>query len=549
MERFTETWPLLPESVRRGLLVGSEGKLHLMYLAQELLLGSQSHTGAAQRVQLGMGIDLLRAAWSKDPLDGQLAGQLMALDGKLPCLDPRTRALTREVATRWRRPDDLRYYRRLAESRDSDKLRRFLLVQLGKEGENLYWWQQVVSLGMYEQDQELLGVMLRRDWSGLEPCRKALAGDVAWLSGQHDAACSAYAKAIGWDAVFRRAERLFAGGRRDEARGLWRDAFEAAPWLTADLLRIFDLMQGTAARRETLPDAVAIALYSFNKAGELDATLQSLLASDIGDNPVWVLDNGSSDGTAAVLDSWQERAGGRLRRIDLHVNIGAPAARNWLMNESEIRRCRWMVYLDDDVELPADWLARLGAAAAAYPEAGVWGCKVVDHAQKCVLQSTDLHLLPPVSEDDRQAERRFKVSDLQHQTLDFGQFDYMRPCTSVTGCCHLFRMDRLQEGGGFDLRFSPSQYDDLERDIRLNTNGSYAVYQGFLDIRHKKRTGKSSRTSTAEFGNALGNMHKLQRKYSAQEYERIMDWESEVLLRDFMRKRDAVMRWLAGDEA
>ena len=547
MNSFTETWALLPETVRRGLLVGSEGKLHLMHLAQELLAGAQNQATAVRKIHLDLGMDLLLAAWSKDPLDGQLAGQLLALDGKWPCLDSRAKALAREVAAKWQRPEDLRYYRRLAESRDSEKLRRFLLAQLAREGGNLYWWQQVVSLGMFEQDQELLGTMLRQDWSGLEPLRKSLAGDVAWLSGKQNAACGAYAKAFGRDAELRRVERLFVEGREGEARALWLDAFQAAPWLISEILRVFDLAQGTGMRRDALSGRVAIALYSYNKAEELDATLNSLFASDIGDNPVWVLDNGSSDGTAAMLDAWEEKAGGRLRRIDLHVNIGAPAARNWLMSVPEIRECDWMAYLDDDVELPADWLQTLGAAVAAYPEAGVWGCKVVDHAQDRVMQSTDLHLVPPVSEEE--AQRRFKVSDLQHQTLDFGQFDYLRPCASVTGCCHLFRMDRLQGSGGFDLRFSPTQFDDLEHDIRLNRAGQYAVYQGFLGIRHKKRTGKSSRTSTSEFGNSLGNMHKLQMKYSVQEYEGIMAWESGVLLRDFMRKRDWVMRWLAGGEA
>lgn len=546
MDRFTETWSLLPESVRRGLLVGSEGKLHLMSLAQSLLLEAQSQP-AAQRVYLDIGLDMLRAAWTKDPLDGQLAGQLLALDEKWPRLDARTRTVARAVVDKWARPEDLRYYRRLAESRDVEKLRRFLLTQLGKEKGNLYWWQQVLSLGMFEQDQELLGIMLRQDWSGLEPVRKLLAGDVAWLAGQHDAACAAYAKAMGWDAVGRRAERLFADGRTNEARTLWTEMFDAAPWLTSDVVRLFDQMQNAGGKTATLSGRVAIALYSFNKAAELDATLASLFASDIGDNVVWVLNNGSTDGTAAVLETWQKRAGERLRRIDLHVNIGAPAARNWLMSIPEIRDCRWMVYLDDDVELPADWLTRLGAAVDAYPEAGVWGCRVVDHVQPSVLQSVDLHLLPPVSDEDRQAGYRFKVSDLQHQTLDFGQFAYLRPCASVTGCCHLFRTDRLVDSGGFDLRFSPSQFDDLEHDIRLNLSGQYAVYQGFLAVRHKKRTGKSSRTSTPEFGNAFANMHKLQKKYSAAEYGRIMEWEAEVLARDFWRKHDAVRRWLVGE--
>lgn len=547
MDIFRLTWELLPESVKRGLLIGSEGKLHLMHLAQELLVGVQRQSGGAQGKFLDLALDLLQSAWTKDPLDGQVASQLLSLDEKWPRVNARNKALLRQVVARWRKPEDMRYYRRLAEGRDSDKIKRFLLTQLVKEQGNLFWWQQALTLGMFEQDQELLGTVLRLDWSGLEPCRKLLAGDVAWLSGKQEAACGAYGKAMGGDALWRRAERMWSAGLQDEARGLWRDALVQAPWMVGETLRLFDVKENSGQRVERLDGKVAIALYSFNKAAELDATLESLFASDIGENPVWVLDNGSTDGTAAVLATWQEKAGARLHRISLHVNIGAPAARNWLMSVPEIRECRWMVYLDDDVELPGDWLGRLGAAVQAYPEAGVWGCKVVDHAQPGVLQSVDLHLLPPVSEEDGQ--RRFKVSDLQHQTLDFGQFDYLRPCTSVTGCCHLFRMDRLQESGGFDLRFSPSQFDDLEHDIRLNRSGQYAVFQGFLRVRHKKRTGKSSRTSIPEFGNSLGNMHKLQMKYSAREYEELMVWESGVLLRDFMMKREGVMRWLAGGDA
>lgn len=548
MHTFSSTWIQLPESVRRGLLVGSEGKLHLMHLAQELLQAGAKEGVRPQLLDLGM--DLLLSAWTKDPLDGQIAGQLLALHGKWPRLEEKYRPVLAAVASSWRKPDDLRYYRRLAESRDSERLRRFLLTQIGKEQGNLYWWQQAVALGLYEDDREMLGAVLGQDWPNvMEPCRKQIAGDVAWLAGKFETACTAYEKALGWDALWRRAERMWLSGGRSEARLLWADLCNRAPWMVGETLRLYDVVEKTRDCLENLAGEVAIALYSFNKAAELDATLQSLFDSDIGDNLIWVLDNGSSDGTASVLDAWEEKAGGRLRRIGLHVNIGAPAARNWLMNVPEIRECGWMVYLDDDVELPRDWLGKLGAAVRAYPEAGVWGCKVVDHAQPAVLQSVDLHLVPPLIDDDRGSERRFKVTDLHHQTLDFGQFDYMRPCTSVTGCCHLFRMDRLQDTGGFDLRFSPSQYDDLERDIRLNLAGSYAVYQGFLSVRHKKRTGKSSRTSPAEFGNALGNMHKLQKKYSAQEYDRIMTWESEVLLKDFMRKRDVVMRWLAGGEA
>ncbi|PKN43826.1 MAG: hypothetical protein CVU63_11990, partial [Deltaproteobacteria bacterium HGW-Deltaproteobacteria-20] len=274
MDAFAVTWNLLPESVKRGLLVGSEGKLHLMHLAQELLVGAQAQSGGTQGIFLDLGLDLLQAAWSKDPLDGQIAAQLLSLDEKWPRVNARNKALLRHVAERWRKPDDLRYYSRLAESRDTEKIRRFLLTQFGKDQGNLYWWQQALTLGMFEQDQELLGFVLRQDWSGLEPCRKLLAGDVTWISGQQDAACGSYGKALGWDAFWRRAERMWAGGRQDEARALWRDALSQAPWMVGETLRLFDVRENSGSRRERLDGKVAIALYSFNKAAELDVTLE-----------------------------------------------------------------------------------------------------------------------------------------------------------------------------------------------------------------------------------------------------------------------------------
>lgn len=543
MDTFVTQWKLLPETVRRGLLIGSEGKLHLMHLAQELLLSVSAGTDA--RLCLDLGVDLLQAAWSKDPLDGQLAGQLVALHEKWPRLSEPVLAMVRHVAGQWRTPDDLRYYRRLAQSRDGEKIRHFLSTQVAREPGNLYWRQQTLALGFFEHDHLLIQSVLNEPWPDvMRPALAMLRGDWAWLDGRRDDAGREYESGVGVDASWRRAEHLYSTGQLTQARRLWRELLETRPWLVGETLRLHDVIHGEREQRSLLNGPVAVCLYSFNKGRELDATLSSLFDAASSDFTVWVVDNGSSDSTADVLAAWRDRVGDRLHVISLHVNIGAPAARNWLMHVPQVRECSWMVYLDDDVELPADWLGRLARAVAVYPDAGVWGCKVVDHVTSTVLQSVDLHLEPVLSEEDRQADKRFKVSDLHHQTLDFGQFDYLRPCASVTGCCHLFRMDSLLECGGFDLRFSPSQYDDLEHDIRRNLSGRYAVYQGFLSVRHKKRTGKSSQVSPAEFGNSFANMHKLQKKYGQAQFEQIMAWEADVLARDFWRKRSAVLRWL-----
>ena len=42
----------------------------------------------------------------------------------------------------------------------------------------------------------------------------------------------------------------------------------------------------------------------------------------------------------------------------------------------------------------------------------------------------------------------------------------------MSGCCHLLRGEALCGGAPFDVRFSPSQFDDLARDLGILVQGS-----------------------------------------------------------------------------
>lgn len=540
-------YTVLPENVQRGILVGAEGSVQLMSFAQQTLQAAQT-AGPKQKELLQAGVYFLLAAWSKDPLNGQLAEQLLTLHTKWPCLDPATCALLESVQSKWVNPPDTRYYRRLLEAEDSEKLQLFLGDQLTRSPENFYWWRQSMAFAQYEEDWELANkVMQSSDWPAhLKPVHQTLLGDIAWLQGDKEQACQYYTEAYGLDALFRRALHLSQTQGLDAARPLWQKLLTAAPWMSLVVLVCYDLLQGYPARSAPVPGKGVVAVYSYNKAADLDITLSSLLDSQLGQAELWVLNNGSTDATADVLAGWQGRAGEQMRRIDLPVNIGAPAARNWLMYEVAQEGKDWMAYVDDDVELPENWLHMLGAAMEIYPDAGVWGCKVVDAVHPVSMQSVDLHLRPA---SEGGPDERFDLADIHHQTLDFGQFNYIRPCSSVTGCCHLFRMKTLAECGDFDLRFSPSQFDDLEHDIRLNIQGRYAVYQGHLRILHLKRTGKGTRGNSAQFSSAIANMHKLQKKYSASQYAKLIDWEADALAKDFWKKHTSVMQWLWEENA
>ncbi|HWR02434.1 MAG TPA: glycosyltransferase family 2 protein, partial [Humidesulfovibrio sp.] len=220
--------------------------------------------------------------------------------------------------------------------------------------------------------------------------------------------------------------------------------------------------------------------------------------------------------------------------VRLPVNIGAPAARNWLLSLPEVRSREYLVFLDDDVSLPADWLGRLGAAAALYPEASVWGCRVVDEANPLVLQSVDYVPLAP--RPQRAPDQLLALPTLHLGQPDFGQFCYLRPCVSVTGCCHMLRGAQVDATGGFDIRFSPSQYDDLERDLRVFAGGGQVVYQGHLAVRHKRRSGAAAERSQAEIGSAMGNMRKLEAKHGEARLAAISEQGEALLERDMERR-------------
>lgn len=538
-------WTALPSELSHLLLKGGVGKAHLLHIADTALRLAQ-HPAPRAEWYGWLGADALLAAWEQDMLDAQTAGQLVSLHAVRPFLRPDVLAVAEQVRTSAERPENLSYLTRLLQRREKEKIFHFLEQQREKEPDSLFWTTQALLVGFYEADYERLADWLNGDRALPTACRERVAGDVAFACGRYIDAAECYAKAEQLLPVvthtLRHAEAAYRAGDRTLAEVLWRVGCAKRPWCLNAALRLHDVLNG-ADRACVLPEGPGAALlYTWNKAAYLDTALACIAASDMGNAKVVVLDNGSTDTTPQVLSAWRERMGqDRMEIITLPLNVGAPAARNWLMQAKTLADCRWLAYLDDDAMLPPDWLGRFGAAMHMYPDALAWGCKVVDHDNPMVLQSVDLHLTPggettPAPDGWGSYTRRFRVSDLHHQDLDFGWFDYMRPCASVTGCTHVFLRERLMRHGGFDLRFSPSQYDDLEHDLRGVVHGTLPVYTGHLRVTHMKRTGKASHTERAEFGNSYANMLKLQMKYTAQEFDAMRRNDEEAARADILNK-------------
>ncbi|MGE4504156.1 MAG: glycosyltransferase family 2 protein [Desulfovibrionaceae bacterium] len=533
----------LPAELRALLAVGSVGRLHLLGCAAAGLPRSKGKPGLAAHCA-----NMALEALGESPISGELAAQVLAGTVLAPLLPGATLDALRAVVRAWKRPGNLGYLERLAAKRDMERIRRYVEDRVRAEPGNLFWREQAMNVGMYEAEHGWLRSMLGVDgWPDLGPgglaVHAALEGQVAAAEGAHGAAERLAGKAgalygPGWT-LARRAQARLAAEDREGGLALLLACLREDPWRIQAALRAHDLLERIDEATAPLPGSggVAVLLYSWNKAEDLDATLASLAASHLGGAVIHALDNGSTDATPEVLRAWEERLGReRLRVTTLPVNVGAAAARNWLMHLPEVRATDWCVYLDDDVVLEPDWLVRLGAAVKLHPGAGVWGCRVVDAAQPGLLQSVDFHLLPGQPEQrldlTNLTPHAVALSNLHVQVLDRGDFTYLRPCASVTGCCHLFRTAELLETGDFSLYLSPSQYDDMERDLRMCAGGRFAVYQGHLRVLHRKRSGRAALVRVPEEANALGNKYKMSVMHGPEEVAASTVAEQRLLLAD-----------------
>ncbi|MHC1790283.1 glycosyltransferase family 2 protein [Solidesulfovibrio sp.] len=244
---------------------------------------------------------------------------------------------------------------------------------------------------------------------------------------------------------------------------------------------------------------ISICIYTYNKADLLETTLQSVCASDIGNARIVVLINGCSDNSEAVFEAMKAAFPDRdLEKIVLPVNVGAPAARNYLVNHVlSQHRPEYIAFLDDDVELPPDWLPILASVMQEDALIGAVGCKVVNPDSKTIQ-----YLFRDISIAKPGIFRLSLSSPLCN--LDNGLYDVTRDTDTVMGCCHLIRAECFARVKNFDICFTPTQLDDVAFHLDLVLSGYRVVFTGSLACIHRRATGFAGR-KIESYGNALGN--------------------------------------------
>jgi hypothetical protein len=351
-----------------------------------------------------------------------------------------------------------------------------------------------------------------------------------------------------------RLDRPFSSDRPDrpghaaDAAALLLPLWREAPYHPNLTLALHELLHPLSAPPADMP-APAILLYTWNKRGLAAQTLHSLRAAGFRGAPVFALDNGSQDGTEDMFRAMAADWGSPFTVVRLPVNVGAPAARNWLLSLPEVRQREHAVFLDDDVLLNPGWLDGLLAVAHARPGWGAIGCAVTDHTPPHALQCADFFALPSDmgTRSFADLDEHWHIHGNSAGSADTLLTAYSRPCLSVSGCCHMVSMASVRDVGPFDVRFTPSQFDDLERDIRCTLAGLPVWYAGTVRVRHMQHSSLRQATSRARSAHIFGNRIKLEHLHPANKARQAREASAALARQDLLRKAAALAATLQPD--
>ncbi|MFP5288212.1 MAG: glycosyltransferase family 2 protein [Thermoanaerobaculia bacterium] len=216
-----------------------------------------------------------------------------------------------------------------------------------------------------------------------------------------------------------------------------------------------------------------MAILSWNGRHHLEICLPIVLAQDDPgvDWEVLVLDNGSTDGTAAWI---RERFGGerRVRLIESPVNLGFCAGNNRLVEAADGDA---VVFLNNDTRPVPEWLSSLvDTLASAPPDVAAVSGKIVD------WEGRHLDFARGVMTFDGHAFQLDFRRPLDHARIPAAGEDLLFAC----GGNMIVRRDSFLATGGFDESYF-AYLEDVDLGWRLWQGGERVLFTPHAVIHHR----------------------------------------------------------------
>ena len=236
---------------------------------------------------------------------------------------------------------------------------------------------------------------------------------------------------------------------------------------------------------------VAVVIPNYNGARWLPGVLESVAAQTLAPAAVLVVDDGSSDGSLALL---AERFPD-VRVLALERNGGFARTANAGLRAVTADA---VALVNTDVVLAPDWLERAAAALGAAPRAAAVATKLVDLADPALLYDAG-----DVLRRDGACEQRGRFE------RDAGRYDAPGEVFSACAGAALYRRAAVLGAGGFDERFG-TYLEDVDLGLRLRI-GRLALPLGAARGRAPRRR-RLERGAAPRAGRVGGAQHAAARR-------------------------------------
>jgi GT2 family glycosyltransferase len=203
---------------------------------------------------------------------------------------------------------------------------------------------------------------------------------------------------------------------------------------------------------------VSIVIPVYNHVDQTIRCLGSIAA--VGANctfEVVVVDDGSTDGSADWLKAFVNV---RLHRLP--ANSGFVAACN---QGAAVARGHYLVFLNNDTEVTADWLDALIRCFTSEAHCGMVGAKLV-------FPDGTLQEAGGIVFADGSACNYGRGGNPQDP-----RYDFVREVDYCSGACVAIPKALFEELGGFDTYYSPAYYEDTDLAFSVRAAGYRVIYQ------------------------------------------------------------------------
>ncbi len=209
--------------------------------------------------------------------------------------------------------------------------------------------------------------------------------------------------------------------------------------------------------------SIAAIIVTYESGNVLTDCLESLRGKT---DAIIVVDNNSTDSTSRLAKD------GGADVIQLATNVGFGVANNLGARQA---KTDWLLFINPDARLMDDAINRLLDAAQLYPDAGLFGPRIIDSDGKVFFQARSL------------------LSSYLHNPKGILHPPSGDCCTPfISGACILVRRDFFLQIGGFDPKiFLFYEDDDLCR--RVSDLGKAIIFVDEAVVHHQR--GQSTRSS------------------------------------------------------